>query len=147
MGLFNFNNKHDQVNIDLNNLKFESPDHKRFENGIHVSGPHPNGARRGIEVKKNPRAKGYLVTMHNLDGIHPVWGNNIQMAEKQMEVISSTDSKTVLRGWGDDPRAFGHPSGSFANYGITIHHPNGKINKIILHMHDRKVDIEYMKYV
>lgn len=68
----------------MDNVKFTSADHIRYENGLHVSGPHINGARRGIEIIKNEKGRGYLVAMHNLDGDHPVWGNNIQMASKQM---------------------------------------------------------------
>lgn len=140
MGIFNFSKDGNSPSINLDNIKFVSSDHKRYENGTHVSGPHPNGAKRGIEIKKNPITKGYLVTMHNLDGIHPMWGNNIQMATKQMEIISSTSDKTIIRGWGYDP--MGNP---FSGYGLTIFHNNKTIERIILHMYVRKIEIEYFK--
>jgi hypothetical protein len=78
--------------------------------------------------------------MYNMSGIHPVWGNNIQMAEKQMKLLDETNDKIILRGYGTDIMG-----ASFADYGITLHKTNGNINKITLHMHDRNIDIVYMK--
>lgn len=37
---------------------------------------------------------------------------------------------------------YGNP---YSGYGITVFHNQGKIEKIILHMHDRNLDIEYLK--
>lgn len=131
--------------FDVSDIYFESSDHIRYENGQHKSGPH-GGARRAIKVEPHIEGRtGYSVTTYNLDGIHPVWGSNIQMAPKQMKVISREQNKTILRGYGADPRAMGDPAGEFSNYGISIFHQNNEIEKIILHMHDRKVDIEYLK--
>lgn len=131
--------------FNVSDIYFESSDHIRYEHGKHVSGPH-GGARRAIKVEPNIEGgKGYTTTIYNLDGNHPVWGNNIQMAPKQMEIIDATIDKTILRGYGEDPRAMGHPNGSFSNYGISIHHPNNQIEKIVLHMHDKNVDVEYLK--
>ncbi len=62
------------------------------------------------------------------------------MAPKQMKVIKETGDKIVLRGYGYD--AMG---ASFADYGLTINFKNGEVEKCILHMHDRNVDIEYLK--
>lgn len=130
--------------IDLSDIYFESSDHVRYQNGQHVSGPH-GGAKRAVKVETNIEGKeGFTVTVYNLDGVHPVWGNNVQMAPKQMKVISSNSESTELRGWGEDPKAFGHPDGSFADYGITINHPENEIESIVLHMHDRSVDIKYL---
>jgi hypothetical protein len=83
--------------------------------------------------------EGVTVTMYNLDGNHPVWQNNVQMAPKQMKVIEQTNDKIVLRGYGHD--AMG---ASFADYGLTIKLKNGELENCILHMHDRGVDIEYL---
>ena len=125
--------------LDLN-FVFKSYDHLRYENGQHVSGPH-GGANRAITVEPNRKnEKSFTVTFYNLDGPHPVWRNNVQMAPKQMEIIQQTIDKIVLRGYGYD--AMG---GSFADYGITIHLKNSTIEKCVLHMHDRNVDIEYLK--
>jgi len=122
------------------NFVFKSPDHIRFENGKHVSGPH-GGAGRAVKVEPNiSGGEGYTVTLYNLDGNHPVWQNNVQMAPKQMKVIQQAGDKIILRGYGHD--AMGS---SFADYGLTIYFKNGEVEKCILHMHDRNVDIEYLK--
>lgn len=122
------------------NFVFKSPDHLRYENGRHDSGPH-GGARRAVKVEPNINGgEGYTVTMYNLDGNHPVWQNNVQMAPKQMKIVSQDSSKVVLRGYGYDMMG-----ASFADYGLTIHYNDGEISKCILHMHDRNVDIEYLK--
>lgn len=125
---------------------FKSSDHIRYQNGIHVAGPH-GSANRAIKVEPNIEGKeGYTVTIFNLDGIHPYWGDNIQMSPKQMKIIENSAHKIVLRGYGADPRAMGHPDGLFSNYGISIYYNyDNEIEKIVLHLHDRGVDIEYLK--
>lgn len=126
------------INMTLD-FVFNSSDHLRYENGKHVSGPH-GGAGRAVKVEPNIHGKeGFTVTLYNLDGDHPVWQNNVQMAPKQMKVIQEDSSKIVLRGYGHD--AMG---GSFADYGLTIKLKNGELENCILHMHDRGVDIEYL---
>lgn len=118
---------------------FKSSDHLRYENGEHISGPH-GGAGRAVKVEPNINGgEGVTVTLYNLDGNHPVWQNNVQMAPKQMKVIESNNDKVVLRGYGQD--AMG---ASFADYGLTINLKNGQIYNCVLHMHDRGVDIEYL---
>ena len=118
---------------------FKSSDHLRYEKGRHVSGPH-GGAGRAVKVEPNINGgDGVSVTMYNLDGNHPVWQNNVQMAPKQMKVIEQTNDKIVLRGYGHD--AMG---ASFSDYGLTIKLKNGELENCILHMHDRGVDIEYL---
>jgi hypothetical protein len=137
MGLLDFfKTKNDNMNLDF---VFKSSDHIRYENGKHVSGPH-GGARRAVKVEPNINGgAGVSVTMYNLDGNHPVWQNNVQMAAKQMKAIEQTNDKIVLRGYGND--AMG---ASFADYGLTIKLKNGELENCILHMHDRGVDIEYL---
>lgn len=118
---------------------FKSSDHLRYENGNHVSGSH-GGAGRAVKVEPNiSGGEGLTVTLYNLDGNHPVWQNNVQMAPKQMKIIKETNDKIVLRGYGHD--AMG---ASFSDYGLTINLKNGELYNCILHMHDRGVDIEYL---
>ena len=132
------NNQTKKSNLELD-FVFKSSDHLRYENGRHVSGPH-GGAGRAVQVEPNiSGGEGVTVTMYNLDGNHPVWQNNVQMAPKQMKVIEQTNDKIVLRGYGYD--AMG---ASFADYGLTIKLKNGELENCILHMHDRGVDIEYL---
>ncbi|MBK7691389.1 MAG: hypothetical protein IPK62_03070 [Bacteroidetes bacterium] len=121
------------------NFVFKSPDHIRYENGIHVSGPH-GGAGRAIKVEPNINGgDGLTVTLYNMDGNHPVWQNNVQMAPKQMKIIEQTSDMIILRGYGNDMMG-----ASFADYGLTVNYENGDIKNCILHMHDRGVDIEYL---
>ncbi|MCK6612519.1 MAG: hypothetical protein L6Q78_15945 [Bacteroidia bacterium] len=126
--------------IDLDNFIFESSDHLRYENKIHVSGPH-GGAKRIIKVEKNISGlSGYTVTLFNGDGDHPIWQNNVQMAPKAMKIIEANNEKIVLRGFGHDIMG-----SSFSDYGMTIILSNNIVEKCFLHMHDRNVDIEYLK--
>lgn len=122
------------------NFVFKSSDHLRYQNGIHVAGPH-GGAGRAIKVEPDIEGgEGYTVTIYNLDGIHPLWQNNVQMAPKRMKIIQQSNDKVTLRGFGVD-----RMGASFADYGITIHFKNDEVEKCVLHMYDRHVDIEYFK--
>jgi len=121
-------------------LRFLSSDHLRYENDIHVSGPH-GGAARGIEIVPNFELKeGYLVTIYNQDGNHPIWENNIQMTPKQMKVVNKTENEIQLRGFGTD--SFG---ASFVDYAITVHLSENEIDYIKLYMLDRGIVIKYLK--
>jgi len=114
---------------------FHSSDHLRYENGRRVSGPH-GGAPRAVKVEANISGnEGYTVTMFNTDGGQAV----IQMAPKQMKLVGIDNEKIQLKGYGRD--AMG---ASFADYGLTIYLDDGNIEKCILHMFDRNVDIEYL---
>lgn len=114
---------------------FHSSDHLRYENGRHVSGPH-GGAPRAVKVEANINGyEGYTVTMFNTDGGQAV----VQMSPKRMKLVSADSEKIQLKGYGHD--AMG---ASFADYGLTIYHDDGSIEKCILHWFDRNVDIEYL---
>lgn len=138
------------------NLDFvlKSPDHLRYENGRHVSGPH-GGAGRAVKVEPNvsgcegydiKAGDGYIVTVFNLDGNHPVWQNNVQMTPKPMRIISQSSDKIILRGYPTRAMSpFGWVDFNGADYGLTINLKNGQLENCILHMHDRNVDIEYLK--
>ena len=136
------------------NFVFKSPDHLRYENGKHVSGPH-GGAGRAVKVEPNisgcegyniRSGDGFIVTVYNLDGNHPVWNNNVQMTPKPMRIVSQTSDKIVLRGYQVQAMSpFGWVDFNGADYGLSILLKNGQIEKCVLHMHDRNVDIEYLK--
>ena len=131
--------------FDVSDIYFESSDHIRYENMELKNNPQ-GGRRRAIKVEKHSEGmEEYNVTCYNLEDVPSLWGHNIEMVSKQMRVIESQVDKTVLRGHGDDPMAMGHPDGRFSDYGISILHPNNEIEKIILHLHHHKVDIEYIK--
>jgi len=143
MRLFNFfksDNKRDsqKISFNLTDFKFLSDDHTRFENG-RPTNANNKGAWRGIRIRTKDNIT-FFVTMYNMDGNHPVWGDNIQMAEKRMKLMTQTNDKIILRGFGTDMRG-----ASFADYGITLHKSNNGVNKITLHMYDRLIDIVYEK--
>lgn len=140
MGLFDFFKSDDtkKPSIDLTDLKFLSDDHTRIENR-RLTAANNKGAWRGIRVKTSDNTI-FFVTMYNMNENHPVWGSNIQMAEKQMKLVDENNEKIILRGFGLD--AMG---ASFADYGLTLHKSNGSINKVSLHMHDKNIDIVYVK--
>ena len=128
---------------------FDSSDHIRFQNGKDVSG-HNYGCNRRFVIEKNIQGgEGYTVTMHNLDGLHPFWKNNIQMAPKRMRIVSAYDNIVELRGYGYDENALalGAPlaDASFDSYGIVLLIENAEIRRIQLNMYDRNISIVYLK--
>jgi tetratricopeptide (TPR) repeat protein len=140
MGLFDFfkaeeNNK---PSFDLTDFKFLSDDHTRIENGLATTANN-KGAWRGIRVKTSDNTT-FFVTMYNMNENHPIWGDNIQMAEKRMKVVEENNDKIILRGFGIDTMG-----ASFADYGLTLHKSKNDINKVTLHMHDRNIEILYLK--
>lgn len=119
---------------------FDSTDHVRFQNGINVSG-HNKGCNRRISVEKNINGEeGYTVTIFNLDGIHPLWQNNVQMAPKQMRIVNLDENIIELRGFGYD--ALG---ASFSDYGLLLMIDNNHIIRAQLNMIDRGISIVYLK--
>ena len=121
-------------------LKFDSLDHIRYANGIDVSG-HNYGCNRQIEIQKNVEGgEGYTVTIYNNDGIHPMWGNNVQMAPKQMRIINVKDNIVSLIGYGYD--MMGNP---YSDYAIDLFFNGAEIDKATLKMLDRNIEIEYLK--
>jgi hypothetical protein len=139
--------------VDLSNITFVSNSHQRYENGIPVMGLQE--CRRAIKIEENVNGcegynikggDGYIVTIFNLEGIHPIWKNNIQMSPKPMRVISKSLEKIVLRGYRVKVMT---PDGwmdfNGADYGLSIFIKNGEIEYCIAHMHDRNIDIKYFK--
>lgn len=130
-------------------VNFDSSDHVRFQNGNDVSG-HNYGCNRRFVIEKNIQGdEGYTVTMYNLDGNHPVWQNNIQMAPKRMKIVNVEDNIVELRGYGYDENALsmGAPlqAASFENYGIIVMIEKSTITRMQLNMFDRNISIVYLK--
>lgn len=130
-------------------LIFDSSDHIRFQNGQNVSG-HNYGCHRRLVIEKNIQGgEGYTVTMYNMDGLHPVWQNNVQMAPKRMRIVNVEGNVVELRGVGYDERAvaMGAPisMATFEDYGVVILIENGEITRAQLNMFDRNVCIVYLK--
>ena len=149
-------------NVNLNNVYFVSKIFKRYENGLPVTNSFAK-AKRAIKIEENRGwSDSYLLTVFNLDGKSlPITGNgNIQLAPKPMKVIETRGNLVVLRGWDDDEhfiepppinsivydsggRILENPSFLHADYGATIVTKNSSIERIIVHFHDRKIDLEY----
>lgn len=120
--------------------EFESSGHIRYQNGSDISGYNTN-CHRNICFENNiDGGEGYTVTIYNLDGIHPIWGNNVQMSPKRMKIVSHDGINIRLRGYGVDPLG-----ALFSNYGITVKFDNGLVNEVILHLLDRNTHIRYLK--
>ena len=139
--------------FDLSNITFVSNSHQRYENGIPVKGLQKS--KRSIKIEENINGcegysikggDGYIVTIFNLEGNHPLWGNNIQMTPKPMRIISKSSEKIVLRGYRVEAMTpFGWTDFNGADYGFSIFIKNGEIEYCMLHMYDRNVDIKYFK--
>ena len=130
-------------------IVFDSSDHVRFQNGQNVSG-HNYGCNRRLVIENNIQGdEGYTVTKYNLDGVHPFWQNNVQMAPKRMKIVNVDRNIVELRGYGYDENALamGAPleAASFENYGIAIMIENDAIVRAQLNMYDRNVSIVYLK--
>lgn len=120
--------------------EFDSSDHVRFQNGQAVSG-HNYGCNRRISIEKNINGgEGFTVTIYNLDSIHPLWGNNVQMAPKQMRIIKSLENVVELRGFGKD-----RLGATFSDYGILVMIESNEIVRVQLNMIDRNTSIVYLK--
>lgn len=136
------------------NFTFKSSDHLRYENGVHVADPH-GGANRAVKVEPNINGcngyniqggDGYIVTIYNLDGMHPAWQNNVQMSPKPMQIVSQSVDKIVLRGYPVQAMSpFGWIDFNGEDYGLTIYIQDEEVDKCVLHLHDRKIDLEYLK--
>ena len=121
-------------------IVFTSSDHIRFQNG-HADSGHNYGSNRKFVIEKNiDGGEGYTVTMYNLDGIHPFWQNNVQMAPKKMRIVSVEDNIIRLRGYG-----FDRMGASFADYGISLLIDNENVCRVQLDMYDRNISIVYLK--
>lgn len=91
-------------------------------------------------MKKNIEGnEGYTVTMYNLDGNHPLWQNNIQMAPKRMKIVSVDGNIVELRGYGYDQLG-----ASFTDYGVAVLIEEGCISRLQLNMFDRNISIIYL---
>lgn len=121
-------------------VTFTSSDHMRFQNGQSISGHNYGSNRRFVIEKYIEGGEGYTVTMYNLDGNHPVWQNNIQMAPKRMRVISVDGNIVELRGYG-----FDQLGGDFSDYGLVLLIEDSEITRLQLNMFDRNICIVYLK--
>jgi hypothetical protein len=133
----------------LGSITFDSSDHVRFQNGQDVSG-HNYGCNRRFVIEKNINGKeGYTISIYNLDGIHPLWQDNLQMAPKQMRIVAVQGNLVELRGFGYDEKAvaMGVPVfvASYEDYGVILMIESSEIKRAQLNMFDRNISIVYFK--
>ncbi|MBV6418853.1 MAG: hypothetical protein DAHOPDDO_00063 [Ignavibacteriaceae bacterium] len=130
--------KDEYDSIDLSHLEFHSTDHIRYEKGENVSG-HNRGCDRVIDIWKDENSVDiFWVTIYNLYEDQSTWDSTMIMQTKRMKIFEQSKGTIKLKGFGSDD--FGS---SFEDYGITIRYEYKKVIKIILHLFDRAVDIEY----
>lgn len=154
MGIFNFNKKQQPTNVSSQTQKttfkpfvFESNQHQRYENNNPVQGIQK--CPRTIIVEKNINGcsgyklvpgEGYIVRGINGDTGNP------QFTPKPMLLIKSSESVVELRGYEVEAMTpFGYEKFDQSDYGLTVYYKDGEVERCILHMFDRKIDLEYMK--
>lgn len=121
-------------------ITFDSSDHIRFENNKPVTG-HNYNCHRQFKIEKDIEGgEGYTVTLFNLDGNHPVWHDNVQMAPKRMRIEGVEGNIVEMRGYGVD--SLGN---AFSDYGISIKIVDKTIEVIQLNLFDRCTSIVYLQ--
>lgn len=142
-----------QKQVVLSNISFDSTTHQRYENDLPVNGIQVS--RRIINIEENINGcegydiedgDGFIVTIYNQEGIHPIWGNNVQMTPKPMRIINKTSDKITLQGYTVKAKSpFGWIDFNGEDYGLSIYYVYGELNRCVLHLHDRNVNIEYFR--
>lgn len=131
-------------------LILNSTHHQRYQNGIPVMGDQFCNRMIKIENKDfstmfdgldvTPK-QGFLVTMWNMDTLTPTQ----HMQPKVMEMVADTGDKILLRGI--ELKSMGRVLYDNTDYGISLYTPNRQVEKCVLHLYDRGVDIEYDELV
>lgn len=134
-------------------MLFKSSSHQRFEFDTPVRGLQI--CNRAVRIEPNTSGcsgyditpgDGVIVSVLNLDGVHPLWGDNYQMSPKPMRITKQTSSLISYRGYpvlAQTP--FGFQLIDLSSYGVTIYMEGGEITKARLDMFDRDTYIEYYK--
>ena len=148
MGIFDsFFGKNNDGNDSFQPFTFNSRHHQRYQNGIPVMGLQNCG--RTVSVEKNINGcrgyqikpgDGYIIKIFNDDIGQP------NMSDKPMRIVSQSSDKVELRGYPLKAMGpFGWMDVDYRDYGLTIYYRNGKIEKCVLHMFDRNLNLEYLK--
>lgn len=127
--------------MNLHNFIFYSGHHYRFEQGTEVGG---GAAKRAIRIQDNISGnEGYSVTIYDTEEDDSLKEDRVSMSTKPMKVVASSPTETEMRGWGVYRVPLAGIQIPFSNYGLTIRHPYGQVEEIVLHMFDRNIDIIY----
>lgn len=125
---------------------FQSTSHQRYENNVPVLGLQK--CLRTVTVEKNTNGcRGYRLSP-GIGYIVKIYNNDLQkpnMSDKPMLVVNKTFNKIELRGYPIEAQGpFGWVEVDYRDYGLTVFYKNDKVEKCVLHMFDRNIDIEYM---
>ena len=128
-----------KLSIDLSNFMFVSSKHSKYENGIQTASI--DNCWRGIEIDKNANVEdSYFVKIRTLDYQKYRWGDDVQMAIKQMKIKEVSKNRLELCGHGDDSMGV-----FFSDYGISVLLENNTIVKVILKYFYKNVELHYSK--
>lgn len=133
------------TSVTLTPFVFHSTSHQRYQSGQPVMGLQLCG--RTVRVDKNTNGcpgyrlspgDGYIIRVFNDDLGKP------NMSDKPMRIVNATKDKIELRGFPIEAQTpFGWQEVDYSDYGFSIYYKNGSIEKCVLHMFDRSVDLEY----
>ncbi|MCB7479854.1 hypothetical protein [Christiangramia sediminis] len=124
--------------FDVSDIYFKSSKNIQYKNKTSKE------YKEKIAIKIEPNIqgkKGFTLTTFRLNGFISWWGNKVELAPKHMQVVALNPEKSLLKGYEDISWA----GKNHSNYSLSIYHPNNKIEKIILHNHHKKIDVEYLK--
>lgn len=131
----------------LSNFNYDSTCHQRYENGRPVRDLQI--CQRYIKIRKNTNGcSGYQLT--NGDGYILIATNGetgkSQFAPKPMRVVRFTDKEILLKGYTVSAQTpFGWQEIDLSDYGFSIILDKGSVEKCVLHLYDRNVDLQYKK--
>ncbi len=127
--------------FDIADVYFKSTRHIKHYHDKSVS--ENKNEKRAIKIEPNITGeKGYTVTTFKLNGILAFWGHLVEFPPTHMEVVSLSEEQSVLRGINE---SHSRAAAGLTKYGLSIYHPESKIEKIVLHRPQEQLEIEYLK--
>lgn len=135
----------DDINASIEPFEFKSDEQQRYED--HFKEGDLESCKRTIIVEKNEKGCDGYKLASGIGYIVRIWNDDMhskQMADKPMVVIEKAEDKICLRGFPIDAKSpFGWQTIDNRDYGLTVYYEKGEVSKCVLHLFDRKVDLEY----
>jgi hypothetical protein len=127
-----------QVDLDFLSSSYLRYKDKQIEISPQTDSSGRHAENTAIRVKTNmPANPGYSVFINKSD--ENITGDTSVMPIP-MSIVHTNKYITVLKGFGVHPTG-----GRYSDYGMTIRRTEQGIEKIIFHLHDRDVNIEFSK--